>query len=115
MHHELKIDQMAWQKRGACVNATAAISNLFTNHERKVRDPDPRCIALCRVCVVQTQCLDFGMTQADGVWGATTPYMRKQLGKVQHRVYCPGCGGNEVYLVGTGEEICIECGLSWFA
>ena len=38
-------------------------------------------IAICRVCPVRTECLNFAITtgQPEGIWGGTTPSQRRSL------------------------------------
>ena len=113
MANERKLS--SWHERGACYRADAFISDLFTNHERKIPTPDPKCVELCNKCEVREDCLEWAMTkpEKDGVWGGTTPYMREQLRKNRHRVHCPGCMSVNIIKMETGWEVCIDCALSW--
>lgn len=75
--------------------------------------PPPAARRLCDICPVRAMCLNLGIAlDADGIWGGTTRYQRRQLRKRAPRAVCPGCGGR--YLVEEGKsEICLTCGISW--
>jgi WhiB family transcriptional regulator, redox-sensing transcriptional regulator len=38
-------------------------------------------VAICRVCPVQNECLNFAITtgQSEGIWGGTTPAQRRRI------------------------------------
>jgi hypothetical protein len=65
------------------------------------------------MCPVKTWCLDFALEhKPTGTWGGTTEYQRRQLLAKKDRVFCPGCGGEDV-IDEDGSQICLACGISW--
>ena len=67
----------------------------------------------CRTCDVRTQCLAWAMLHgAEGYWGGTTTYQRKQLGRVRTRAKCPLCASTSLVYTDP-HELCLSCGMSW--
>jgi WhiB family transcriptional regulator, redox-sensing transcriptional regulator len=51
-------------------------------------DGDPvKAVAICRVCPVRAECLDFAITtgQSEGVWGGATPSQRRRMARELRR------------------------------
>ncbi len=46
-----------------------------------------KAVAVCRVCPVHGECLDFAVTtgQSDGIWGGTTPSERRRMVRLERR------------------------------
>jgi WhiB family redox-sensing transcriptional regulator len=44
-------------------------------------DDKAKAIAICRVCPVRAECLDFAIAtgQSDGIWGGMTTYQRRRI------------------------------------
>jgi WhiB family redox-sensing transcriptional regulator len=40
---------------------------------------------ICSLCPVQAECLAYGMTQSDGIWGGTTDTERRTLRRRESR------------------------------
>lgn len=80
--------------------------------------PTAAAIAYCRVCPVRAECLASALelSAADdwGVRGGTSAYQRRQMRRVTRRQTCVGCGSENLVLEGRN-ELCLSCGLSWFA
>ena len=68
---------------------------------------------VCRTCDVRTQCLAWAMLHgAEGYWGGTTTYQRKQLIRVRTRAKCPLCQSTSLVYTDP-HELCLACGISW--
>jgi WhiB family redox-sensing transcriptional regulator len=67
----------------------------------------------CRTCDVRTQCLAWAMLHgAEGYWGGTTTYQRKQLIRVRTRAKCPLCLSTAL-VYDDPHELGLACGISW--
>lgn len=66
-----------WKREAACRHRSVPTDWFFSSGGY---DHTHRALAVCRVCPVQKQCLDFALsTSARGVWGGTTDIERQQL------------------------------------
>lgn len=88
-------DRTAWMERGMCVGKdpewwTTAdhgrrvqLSNERWDQLEDISKDNIRALALCRVCPVRAQCLDFALNdkhaREHGIWGGTYPYEREGM------------------------------------
>jgi WhiB family transcriptional regulator, redox-sensing transcriptional regulator len=74
--------------------------------------------AICRGCPVRNDCLAHALSADEkyGIWGGTTPTVRKAIRRGEQRKTCPGCAHPVLHFVvidDTISQLCRSCGLSW--
>ena len=100
-------EEMTWRVRGVCQSVDPEV--FFPAPS----EPADAALALCRTCDVRTQCLAWAMLHgAEGYWGGTTTYQRKQLIRVRTRAKCPLCQSTSLVYTDP-HELCLACGISW--
>lgn len=105
--------EQEWMERGACRGADFTI--FFTGDDvyEEAPYPSPEAEAYCNICPVRADCLAWALEHhEEGVWGGTTTYQRRQLGRKQERTVCPGCSSDALVVEGQA-ELCLACGVSW--
>jgi len=108
-------DLTAWQPQGRCYDTG---DDRFLTDDQTLRQPSADVLIICGQCPVRKQCLEYALeTEAPdgelGVWGATTPYQRRQLKAERSRVRCPACQALDTVVPEGRGEICVACGVSW--
>jgi WhiB family redox-sensing transcriptional regulator len=50
-------------------------------------DDSTKALAICRVCPVRAECLDFALTtgQSEGIWGGASPAERRRMVRAARR------------------------------
>lgn len=97
-----------WMKDAACAGVSTDI--FFTELDEL---PGPDAQALCRICPVKADCLQWALTMdVEGYWGETTRAQRDALLSGRTRVKCPLCGSHSIADLGNA-TCCIDCGVSW--
>lgn len=105
--------EQEWMLRGACRGVDTKI--FFSGGDGYEDAPYPPDAAkeYCDRCPVQAECLAWALEHNEkGVWGGTTEYQRRQLGRKQERTVCPGCSSDALVVEGQA-ELCLACGVSW--
>lgn len=105
-----------WMKRGACVNAPLSLFiSPDTDDIAEPVYPSKDAVALCDQCPVKPECLAWALeTDAIGTWAGTSDYQRALLKRKYSRKGCPSCASNMI-VTERGNEICLACGVSWYA
>lgn len=107
-----RVDRREWRDYAACRGASPDL--FFVEDEDGVELPyltdEQR--EHCGRCHVVTDCLLAGRDEEYGVWGATTGYQRRLLGRVLSRKRCPVCSVSAV-APRDPHELCTACGHSW--
>lgn len=103
--------------RAACREIDPEEQQYFISHgdaDDEPVYPPPEASEYCTSCPVVPECLAHALEHdADGVWGNTTKYQRRQLSRVYERARCPGCDSEDLIYEGV-VELCLHCGISWF-
>jgi WhiB family redox-sensing transcriptional regulator len=103
-----------WAERAACKGAPLEI---FVAPDTEDAEPyylDETQHSYCDPCPVRVECLQWALDAEEvGVWGGTTTYQRRQLGRTTERLRCPGCASQDLVIEGTA-ELCLACGVSWY-
>lgn len=72
-----------WQHRAACKGPQSAVFFPPSHAERKDEreERETRAKAICRVCPVQSACLDYALDirEPHGIWGGLNEMERKQV------------------------------------
>jgi len=107
-----------WRSQAECRTAPPDIFVSPGDLDDEPPYPSPQAQAYCRVCPVRAECLEDALQLQPGddwgVRGGTSAYQRRQMRRVTRRQTCVGCGSEHLVLEG-GNEICLSCGVSWFA
>lgn len=103
-------DQPQWMKFGSCLKVDP---DLFFSD---VESDQVLAKKICSRCPVEESCFAFSLARkiSDGVWGGHSAFERRQLLRKKSRRHCPGCDGTDIETERNG-EVCVRCGLTWFA
>jgi hypothetical protein len=108
----------AWRDRAECRGASGDLFVSPGDLDDEPPYPSKEAQSFCRVCPVRAECLAAALAlSADDDWGVrggTSAYQRRQMRRVTRRRTCIGCGSEHLVLEGSA-ELCLSCGLSWFA
>lgn len=86
--------QPDWQQNAQCIGTDNSVffghaKGTYYKDETKVKETELDRIAksICKVCIVQAECLDFAITtgQTEGIWGGSTPKERRRIRRQQLR------------------------------
>lgn len=74
-------DERPWAAHAACRGHDTSIFYPLSG------EPDPRARALCNVCTVQPDCLDYATTNHEdhGIWGGASERERRRIRRHQQR------------------------------
>lgn len=101
-----------WFDRAACRGADIALF-VPRDEDDEPTYPPIDALAYCLACPVKPECLDYATVNDEvGVWGGTTRYQRRQLGRELERARCPGCGAEDLVFE-NNVQLCLACGVSW--
>lgn len=108
----------SWRDRAECNGTAWQLFITPGDLDDEPPYPSKEAQLFCRVCPVRAECLadalELSVDDDWGVRGGTSAYQRRQMRRVTRRRTCVGCGSEHLVLEG-GNELCLSCGLSWFA
>lgn len=107
-----------WQLLAECAGAPPDLFCSPGDGDDEPAYPPRAALAYCGRCPVRPECLTDALATSPGddwgVRGGTSRYQRRQLRRGTSRRTCLGCASEDVVVEG-GHELCLGCGLSWFA
>lgn len=107
-----------WRHLAECRTAPPNLFSTAGDDDDEPPYPPPAAVAYCDRCPVRTECLAGALALAPvddwGVRGGTSRYQRRQMRRGVPRRTCLGCGSTDLVYEG-GHELCLACGVSWFA
>lgn len=75
-----------WRTQAACLNEDPEL--FFPATQNEDSDEYVEALAVCGVCAVTSQCLEWALQVGeDGVWGGTTPRQRANIRRRKRRAY----------------------------
>lgn len=103
------LDRPTWMDRAACKGQPRETFVPDVETDRGLA----AATTYCRPCPVRQDCLMWAMLhRAEGYWGGTNTYQRKQLLRVRTRAKCPLCLATQLAYADP-HEMCLACGASW--
>lgn len=109
-----RADRHAWRDFAACQGAPPDLFFAEDADGTEPAYPTEEQKSYCDRCLVKDDCYEEGCEEEYGVWGATTAYQRRLLGRVLSRRRCPVCSVFAV-VAQHPHELCTACGHSWRA
>lgn len=105
-------DRRGWPEHAPCASAPRDLFFLEDPDGTEPPYPTEEQISYCARCPVWHDCYEAGRDEPYGVWGGTTAYQRRALGRTMARRRCPVCSAPAVADL-LQYQVCLGCGYSW--